>query len=518
MVASSLLVLLVLAVAGMAPALAMVGRSWVVAPFSVLVGSIIAASSATAVVLLGGGLLEWFWSLAAALAVALAVARYARSGARPTRPPASVPDRRLIWMVGIIGALAIISATAWGLMDLRSATTGFDARAVWILRSGWLLEPHHELLVNLRSRYVGLGQTAYPPLVSAVGALAWGVTGQHSERLATVAIALVNSCALIMATSVFVVTAQRWVAGAPVTEEVVTVRGTPAGWLQRNRVAPSGLLGVAAALVAGLVVVTAFGVTEPFMTNGYADPAWSLAAVGALTWGLQAESRPSWRMVALALAVMAGMTKDEGVFNAIALVVLIVARPLAGIWWNGSGQAGPGRRLHDGVRPLVEGAVALALIAAWPVAIRIVHARGQSAPLTFVDLWSRTIQSAQGLEPYLHGLVWAAGASLIGWLALRPVRRRLRLANDAWGWTGTVAGCVIFTLLFATGGGAVGPHLLSAGHRVSEFVDLAPWWILGMWAIAAVAALVEGSLERGSTSTCGVPVGQNGRDHDGPDD
>ncbi len=42
-----------------------------------------------------------------------------------------------------------------------------------------------------------------------------------------------------------------------------------------------------------LLVVVAAGVTEPFLTNGYADPLWSLAAVGAVAFGLQLHDEPS---------------------------------------------------------------------------------------------------------------------------------------------------------------------------------------------------------------------------------
>ena len=51
---------------------------------------------------------------------------------------------------------------------------------------------------------------------------------------------------------------------------------------------------VVGVIVAVLLVFVAFGITEPFMTNGYADPIWSLAAVGAVAYGLQLQnSRPS---------------------------------------------------------------------------------------------------------------------------------------------------------------------------------------------------------------------------------
>ena len=49
------------------------------------------------------------------------------------------------------------------------------------------------------------------------------------------------------------------------------------------------------------------------MTNGYADPIWSLAAVGAVAYGLQlGEGRSNRGAAALLLALVAGMSKDEG--------------------------------------------------------------------------------------------------------------------------------------------------------------------------------------------------------------
>ena len=63
---------------------------------------------------------------------------------------------------------------------------------------------------------------------------------------------------------------------------------------------------------AGLLVMVSAGVTEPFLTNGYADPLWSLAAVGAVAFGLQLRDEPSTRAAAVVLILVAGMTKNEG--------------------------------------------------------------------------------------------------------------------------------------------------------------------------------------------------------------
>ena len=71
-------------------------------------------------------------------------------------------------------------------------------------------------------------------------------------------------------------------------------------------------------IVAVLLVFVVFGITEPFMTNGYADPIWSLAAVGAVAYGLQLRKSRANQGVTLILVLVAGMSKDEGFATAFA--------------------------------------------------------------------------------------------------------------------------------------------------------------------------------------------------------
>jgi hypothetical protein len=40
-----------------------------------------------------------------------------------------------------------------------------------------------------------------------------------------------------------------------------------------------------------------------------------------------------------------------------------------------------------------------------------------------------------------------------------------------------------------TGSGAIGPWLLSTAHRITEYPALEGWWIVGIWAVVAVAGL-----------------------------
>ena len=99
-------------------------------------------------------------------------------------------------LFGALGALGIVAACAWCLRDLSTPTVGFDARALWLNRAGWLLHSHQQLLTTLRAPTLILGQSAYPPLVSASTAVSWSVTGNHTLRLGVVVTAaLEHLCA-----------------------------------------------------------------------------------------------------------------------------------------------------------------------------------------------------------------------------------------------------------------------------------------------------------------------------------
>ena len=93
----------------------------------------------------------------------------------------------------------MVAACAWSLRGLRSPTVGFDARALWVMRPGWFLQSHAQLLVDLKARGLVLTQSAYPPLVSASAAVAWKITGVHTARLGVTTVAVLNACALAAA-------------------------------------------------------------------------------------------------------------------------------------------------------------------------------------------------------------------------------------------------------------------------------------------------------------------------------
>jgi len=315
---AALVAVMILSAAGVLPALALIGLRWIAIPLVPLTGAALAALAATGYLAVGGTFMVWFVGLAVVGALAVVAYWVTRPDRRPwagtSRPRTPLAGWHRI--AGVAGSVAILTSCAWCLRDLASPTVGFDARAVWLMTAGWFLQSHHQLLIDMRVPDLGVGQSAYPPLVSASTAVSWSVTGNHSMRLGVVVIALLNTCALATAAFALVECGRR-VTGrlsTAATPPAATPGGTPtAGPLSlirgRSWVALPMMVGVVSAV---LLIFIAFGITEPFMTNGYADPLWSLAAVGAVAYGLQMQPGRSELGVVLVLVLVAGLSKDEG--------------------------------------------------------------------------------------------------------------------------------------------------------------------------------------------------------------
>ena len=477
-----------LGAAGFLPVLATVGLRWYTVPLAPLAGAVVASLAATASLTFGGALLDWFIGLAVLAAGAVCVLLIVRPdlGLRADTPRGA--GRAADRVAGVVGFLVVVVACAWSLRGLRTPTVGFDARSLWLMRPGWFLHGHAQQLVDLRTRNLVLTQSAYPPLLSASVAVAWKITGIHTARLGVTLVAVLDACALAAA-GLAVVQAGRTVA-ARVTR----------AWLPLA----TGIV------TAALLVVIAAGVTEPFLTNGYADPLWSLAAVGAVAFGLQLRSDPSTRAAAAILVLVAGMTKNEGFVTAVALVALVAARSV-GV----AGLRGARERL---VTPVVLAACELAALAWWPVLMKAIHARGASSTFSASqDLADRTDAVAHGFSPYLHVLALALPLAVLGGIVLRGVRRRVELGNDLWAWLALTTGLVAVASALVTGSGAIGPWLLSTAHRITEYPALEGWWIVGLWAVVAMAGLA-GPVARGDLAVEGptgvaadvdVPVGDD---------
>jgi hypothetical protein len=460
--AATLLTLLVLAASGALPVLLLVGPRVVALPLMPLAGSVLCAVSAVCTIVLAGALWEWFvlWSCAAAAVALVAFARH--------------PDRaRHLWQVArrgtqplvALGAVLLVAALAWVLRPLRVPSVGFDAQAIWILHASWLSHGHAFALAAVRNHFLVLSHPGYPPLVSSVMALAWQVSGTSSDRVAVVTLALLNACALFVAAWGIVEAARR------------TAMSLGAPPRLRQALVGTGIV------TAALVVLVTGGVLGPFATNGYADPLWSLAAVGVVAFALVLPPARSDLAVAAILVAVAGLTKVEGIGVAMVLVVVVALRLALPRPWAQR------RRLAAAA------AAALVALAVWPV-LTLLLGMPTDPSLTGPRLGSlvgRAHRTLSAMTPHLHVVLIAVVCGLAGLVLLRHRRGRLGLGNDLWAWGALAAGTLVLAGAYVFGPGNVELWLNTSVNRTTIFPALLAWWIVAGWVVCGAAAALPGA-------------------------
>jgi hypothetical protein len=355
-----------------------------------------------------------------------------------------------------------------------------------LLRSSWFVRGHDFLLVAFRSPGSVIAHASYPPLVSTSVAVSWQLTGNHTDRVGVVVIALLNATAT-MATAWVMVEAGRNVA-------------------RRQGGKRASLIAQGAGVVSAvLFVFVAFGVFGPFSTNGYADPLWSVAAAGAIGYGLILPPTQRYAGASAILLAVSGLTKTEGTATAIVLLILITLRyslhAHAAPQEEGSSERRSTRIsvLSGAVgakwRSVVAGAMGLVCLSGWPIlAIGEDASRDANTSGTREGTWvSRIHLTVSAMGPYLHVLLLAAPLALVGGLLLRRYRERARLGNDAWAWLGLLGGLSVVAASYITGPGNTAFWLLTSVHRTTMFAATAAWLIISMWAVAAASTSREGT-------------------------
>jgi hypothetical protein len=471
--------LAVLGLGGALPSMALAGPRLVTVALAPLAGAVLAGVAAMGCIAVGGTMLSWFVVLAVIVAV-VSVAWWwqHRRQDTPIEKPGRAPVTDHV-VVGL-GLLAVVGMSAWSLRTLRSPTVGFDTRAIWFLHAGWYNEGHTAALAALRNPVLVISHAPYPPLLSAAVALSWRVTGNSSDRLGVVVVALLNACVVMVAA---------W----------ALVEATRGGLdrLRPTGATGSGLLALLGPVIAGGAVLCAFGVMGPYATNGYADPLWAMAAVGAMAYGLILPCTRRNLGVTLLLIAVAGLTKTEGIYVALALVVLVTVRAFATIR-----RRAPETRGWLLWRPVVVGLIALFGLGLWPLMTKALH-MSKNANTSGVRIGSylfRAHHTVSSMAPYLHVVLWSIPVAVVGGLFLSPVRRSMALGHDLWAWLAFGMGTALLLGAYVTGPGDVTLWLLTSVDRTTIYPALAAWWILSFWLLVGVGALLDGFEPRSSQS------------------
>jgi len=438
---------------------------------------VLAALAAMACVVFGGPVLVWFVLLGALADAGVLFFWRFRPDAQPEawRPApvtAGSPTSRLDRLTPWLGAGGVVAGAAVSLVALRAPSVGFDARTIWLLHGRWFAAGHSVALPALRNSALPFAHASYPPLIGGAVAVSWLVTGNRSDELGVVVIALLNAFAVMAAAWAAVEIGRRCGRRVAAHHAHYGTRARP-GRLE----APA----VAGIVVATLLVLVAFGVAGPFATDGYADLLWAACATGAVAFGLVLSGRGPDLAVAVVLVAVAGLTKNEGIATAMVIVALI------------AGRAARSRRLgrpgEAPWRPVLAGAAGLAALSVWPLLmVALGAARNVAVPgAREGDVWSRTAGTYDAMAQHLGVLAVALPLAVVAALVLRGVRRAVGVGHDAWAWTALAAGLFLVAGVYVSGPGNVAFWLATSVHRTTVFPALCAWWIIGTWAIVGTS-------------------------------
>jgi hypothetical protein len=459
---SALVVLAVgLGLPGLLPAVAAAGRSPVVVFLAPLIGAGMAAVAAVIELGVASSLPADYAVLAVVVNLAvLAWWRAAGRGAwRWAGPAGGWPAATVI----VVAGCAVIPLTA-----LRAHMIGWDANSIWLTHALMVYGGHHELVTGLRNVAYQFSNPDYPPLVPASGALAFGFYGLGDLHLAVDMTVLLSACALgVVGTGIAA-------AGYGTGFAAGDTRGR---W-------PARAAGVAGA---GAICLVGFAVSGGFAIQGYTDLLWAAAATAAVIWGLVLP--PSARALAVAwtCAVVASLTKNEGLTTALVLLVLIALRyrPLT--------MPGPAARNWAG-RAVFAAVPALPGLA-WAGLIRLlgIHdAFFESA--SSESLVTRAEATVAGMAAHLAVAPVALAVLLAGGWLLRGERERARLGNPAWLWASCLGSLAIIFATYLVGGLEIHSWLANSVNRTTIFAQVLLYSELAIWLVIAA----DGAFARGT--------------------
>lgn len=358
------------------PVLSLLGRQWVALFLVPVVGAVLVGLAAVAAVALVLPLVVTWAALA--LVVDAAALLWWRRGARPWE---TVAVDRSTLAGAVLGTLV---ATAWA----ADRALSWDVHSFWYSRGRWFLVGSDYVVTQLTSPYTspypGPPHAQYPPVPSATPALMWELTGGVNYAAAKLLMAGVTASTLVL-----------------LAIGVARVVGTPR-WL--------ATLAALAVPSAGLYFATASSAL------GHVDLPYSAAGEAALIFGLLLPRRRPELAACIALTLLCGLLKNEGLVVAVLVAALVSLRHA-------------GRDLGRLARLAVPW---LALVGSWRAVVLLLGA-GPAPPAGVTqrdELSAIRPLPSPGIPTILHLLAahlwWLAVPLAVGSVALLLVTRRDR--------------------------------------------------------------------------------------------
>jgi hypothetical protein len=356
--------------------------------------------------------------------------------------------------------LAGLAVAGYGLSELSAQKVDVDALSIWFLHARLLDRGAVSYVSAMHSASYSFSHLEYPLLVPASVNEVWSLAGARSYYLGQVVITLLGVSLIVL---------------------VGALIGRVAQGPSRVR------LGV---IMSVLLVAAAFGVGGRYVANGYADVPVALAAVAGAIALLVLRRSTVMTAVGVICLWIAGLTKPEGLFSAVAIALLVVVRRHFGE---------RERRRVDRRQVFLRGASSFAVLVLPGAAWALFASFAQTAPVDYgpippddLSAWSRAGIACGELLDRIWLVGWLVLIIVVAAWAWRSTRRRWHLASVTW-----LGGLLVLYLLglivrYATGPWNVRWWLATSSDRVTmlpRMLLLTELAIVASFAIAELPSL-----------------------------